>query len=120
MPWDGLKVESIGDPRWQVALSLIESGEGSVHLGSVTLSHDIAGPASTGLVRIELEVSEGTPGPVAAGLLDDLRRHVDELMVDDVRLGVLLRRYGFSCEVITDYGKGTSRLAGPWIQPALG
>ena len=106
-------------PRWDLALSLIASGEAPVHLGALTIWRDTAGPRSTGLVRITVEAAENTPVQGAKALLDDLQEHVAHLGASDARLQSLLFEYGYSCEIEANYGMGTVLLAGPRIACAL-
>ena len=104
-------------PGWELALSLIASGEAPVHLGALTIRRDTAGPGSTGLVRLIVEAAESTPAQGAKAQLDDVREHVDELSASDARLQSLLFEYGYSCEIEANYGMGTVLLAGPAVEP---
>jgi hypothetical protein len=117
---DGLRVESTEGARWELALALIASGEAAVHMRAVTIWRDTAGPRATGLVRFTIETDENTPEDTVGALLDELREHVTQFGASDARLDRLLSEYGYSCEVVANYGMGTGSLAGPIVEPQHG
>jgi hypothetical protein len=56
--FNGVTVDATEGPRWELALALIDSGEGPVQLGEVEISRNVAGPPADGVIRMTMRVGE--------------------------------------------------------------
>jgi len=109
--FNGVKVDVASGPRWELALSLIASGEAPVRLGALQLWRDTIGPHATGVIRVTAEVPHGISETAALRVLEAQRKVLDEVAAGDQRLAELLREHGCRWEAVYDYGMGTSLIA---------
>ena len=65
----GLTIDEPTGPRWDLALSLIESGEAPVRLGMLQLWRTTTGPRPDGLIHMTVEVDEAMTEEAARELL---------------------------------------------------
>jgi hypothetical protein len=56
--FNGVIVDAPEGPRWELALTLIDSGEGPVRLGVVEIWRNVAGPTADGMIRMTIRVGE--------------------------------------------------------------
>jgi hypothetical protein len=59
--FNGVTVDASEGPRWELALALIDSGEGQVRLGEVEISRNVVGPTADGVIRMTDYASRSTP-----------------------------------------------------------
>lgn len=123
-----LDVKAPDGPRWDLALELLERGQGAVGLGGLTLRTDPATPKTGRLFHIEF------PCPADPALsmesrreqlhalgnhdLENARRLIESLCQQDDRFAALVAEPGVVYEFVHDYGMGTflvatARRAGP-------
>jgi hypothetical protein len=105
--FNGVTVDAIEGPRWELALALIDSGEGPVRLGEVEISRNVAGPTADGVIRMILRVGEHDDRQVGQAALLQGRQVADEAASADPRFARLLDQYGCRWEIVNDYGMGT-------------
>jgi hypothetical protein len=104
--FNGVIVDATEGPRWELALALIDSGEGSVRLGEVEIWRNVAGPTADGVIRMTMRVGENADREVGQTALQQGRRVADEAAAADPRFARLLDQYGCRWEIINDYGMG--------------
>jgi hypothetical protein len=94
--FNGVTVDAPEGPRWELALRLIDSGEGPV-----------AGPTADGMIRMTLRVGEHADHEGGQTALLKGRQVADEAASADPRFARLLDQYGCRWEIVSDYGMGT-------------
>jgi hypothetical protein len=104
--FNGISVDKPNGQRWELALTLIGSGEGAVRLGDVEIWRDTAGPNADGVVRMTVPVAESADPAVARAALLRGRQVTDEAASADPRFARLLDQYGCRWEIVSDYGMG--------------
>ena len=108
----GLQVDEPRGPRWELALSLMESGEAPIVVGSVGLSRDTSGPHADGLIRVVVRsATEVLTTGDARAQVNAAKATMQAVDAADPRFGDLLDRYGCRWELVYDYGMGTVLLA---------
>jgi hypothetical protein len=105
--FNGITIDAPEGPRWELALALIDSGEGPVRLGEVEIWRDVAGPTADGLICMTMRVGEHADREGGQTALLRGRPLADDAASADSRFGRLLDRYGFRWEFVSDYGMGT-------------
>jgi hypothetical protein len=105
--FNGVTVDATEGPRWELALALIDSGEGPVRLGEVEIWRNVAGPTADGVIRMAMRVGEHADCEVGLTALLQGRRVADEAASADPRFARLLDQYGYRWEIVNDYGMGT-------------
>jgi hypothetical protein len=112
--FQGLQVDATDGERWELALSLLETGEGPVRAGDVILRRATAGPAADGRIHVEVLCSTD-PDSLTATLAETEFRQgldqVDAMAAADVRLATLIARCGVVRQYVWNYGMGSSLLA---------
>jgi hypothetical protein len=110
----GLSVDAPEGERWELALTLLESGEAPVWLGAVTVRRDAQGPTPDGLVHVEfpcnVDPDRATKGAAEADMAQALAL-VGVISAADPRFEALLQRFWVVYEYIYDYGMGSILLA---------
>lgn len=120
-PRAALNVSSSEGPRWELALDLLERGEGSVGLGNLILR---TVPATSKLVR-RLHIEFACPADPAVSMesrreqlhtlgnqdLEDARRLIQSVCEQDARFAALVIDSGVVYEFVHDYGMGTLLVA---------
>jgi hypothetical protein len=112
--FQGLQVDATEGERWELALSLLEAGEGQVQADGVILWRDASGPASDGRIHIEVVCSVDPDFLTVAMAEGELQRglaQVDEMVASDDRFAALIGRCGAVREYVWNYGMGTTLLA---------
>jgi hypothetical protein len=109
--FNGVTVDAPEGQRWELALTLIGSGEAPVRLGDVKIWRSTAGPNADGVIRMTVAVGERVDRDVAQTALLHGRRVADEATSADPRFGRLLDQYGCRWEIVHDYGTGSVLLA---------
>ena len=104
---NGVTVDAPEGPRWELALALIDSGEGSVRLGEVEIWRNVAEPTSDGVIRMTMRVGEHADRKGGQTALLQGRQVVDEAASADPRFARLLDQYACRWEIVSDYGMGT-------------
>jgi hypothetical protein len=110
---DALSVDQPSGERWDLAVDLLERGQGFVSLGPLLLYRVAGGPRPDERVKAEICSNYGSDRPpsthaeaeIAAGL-----RALDAAM-EDPRVAQLVERHGLVREYVQDYGTGRSLLA---------
>jgi hypothetical protein len=99
--------------RWDLALSLIESGESGVLLGTdIEIRRQIGWPEADDKVHIAVVTGQAVPDPAAAQRqVARARNAIHRLLSKDDRLSEICRRYGVVWEYLGDTGMGTVHLA---------
>ena len=110
----GLHVDAIEGDRWELALVLLETVEGQVQAGCVSLGRHTSGPAADGRIHIEVACSTD-PGfltaTMAATELQQGLAQVEAMAASDTRFANLIHRCGVVREYVWDYGMGKTLLA---------
>ncbi len=107
----GLKIQEPSGPRWELALSLLESGEAPVRLGSIQMWRDTSGPRADGRIRITVGVGESVSEAVAREALHRAHETVDAVAATDENFANLLIDHRAHWELVHDYGMGTTLVA---------
>src|SRR3954471_3211899 len=93
----GLEVDAPEGKRCEVALSLLESGDGQVSAGGVILWRHRSGPRSDGRIHVEVQGSTD-PGLLTAAVAEaEFQRglaQVEAMAGADVRFASLIARFG--------------------------
>jgi hypothetical protein len=105
--FNGVTVDAPEGQRWELALTLIGSGEAPVRLGEVEVSRSTSGPNADGVIRMTVTVAERADREVAQTALLHGTQVVDEAASADPRFARLLDQYGCRWEIVSDYGMGT-------------
>jgi hypothetical protein len=92
--FNGVTVHTPVGQRWELALTLIGSGEAPVRLGDIEISRDAAGPTADGVVHMTVTVAEHADAEVARAALLRGRQVADEATAADPRFARLLAKYG--------------------------
>jgi hypothetical protein len=92
--FNGVTVDVAEGPRWELALTLIDSGEAPVRLGEVEISRGTAGPNADGMVRMVVTVAERADPEVARAALLRGRQVTDDAAFADPRFSRLVDEYG--------------------------
>ena len=102
--FQGLVVDELAGKRWELALSLLETGEAPVRMGALTLYRDAACPAHDGLIHVEVD-SPNEPDQVTKEMARAVAQ-IQAITASDPRFGELLDRFGSVYEYVRDYGMG--------------
>lgn len=105
--FSGITVDAPRGWRWELAITLIDSGDAPVRLGEVEIWRSTAGPNADGVIRMTVAVGEDTDREVAKAALVRGRLVVGHAAVADPRFARLLDQYGCRWEVVSDYGMGS-------------
>jgi len=105
--FNGVTVDAPEGPRWELALALIDSGEGPVRLGEVETSRNVAGPTADGVIRMTIRVREHADREGGETALLNGRRVAQVAASADPRFARLLDQYGCHWEIVSDHGMGT-------------
>ena len=108
--FSGVSVDAPEEQRWDLALTLIDSGEAPVRLGLVEIWRSTAGPNADGVIRMTVTVGEHADREVAQTALLNGRQVADQAASADPRFARLLDQYGCRWEVVRSYGTGAVRL----------
>ena len=112
MPNNGaLQVHELRGPRWELAISLLESGEAPVLLGNVQLWRSTSGPQADGRIQVTVEVGERASEAVARDALRQAHETVDAAAASDEVFAKLLLEHRPRWEVVHNYGMGTTLVA---------
>jgi hypothetical protein len=111
--FNGVTVDATEGQRWELALALIDSGEGPVRLGEVEIWRNVAGPTADGVIRMTLRVGEQADREGGQTALLQGRQVADEAPSADPRFARLLDQYGCCWEIVSEYGVGTFFWAKP-------
>jgi hypothetical protein len=106
-----LTVDDQVGPHWELALSLIESGEAPVRLGPAELYRWTSGPNADGTIHISVDVSRPVVGQIALESVRQAREAIDSAAASDPRFADLLRKHGCRWEVVHNYGMGAVLIA---------
>src|SRR5664279_2252130 len=104
--FNGLTVDGPSGPRWELALSLIASGEAPVRLGPAELSRWTSGRNADHAIHISVEVGQEVTSEVALELVSQARVVIDGAAASDPRFAALLGKHVCQWEVVHDYGMG--------------
>lgn len=109
----GLRIDGTSEPRWGLALDLIESGEDSVELGdSLNVRREVGFPGADGKVHFTVWINSADPEHTEAqAQVDRARALIADIAGDDERLQSLLKSYGATWELAHDYGTGSVLVA---------
>jgi len=105
--FNGVTVDAPKGLRWELALALIDSGEGPVRLGEVEICRNVAGPTADGVIRMTMRVGEHADRGGGQTALVQGRQVVDEAASADPHFARLLDKYDCRWEIVSDYGMGT-------------
>lgn len=109
-----LRVERPEGSRWDLALDLLRSGEGSVAIGNVELSRHAGPPGADGRIQVAV-LADVEPQFItssgARGYVDRARSTLAALRKADDRFGELLTQYGTAWELVHDYSTGAVTMA---------
>jgi hypothetical protein len=108
--FNGVAVDAPEGQRWELAPTLIESGEVPVRLGEVEIWRSTAGPRADGVIRVLVTVPERSDQEVAQAALLRGRQVADMACSADPRFARLLDQYGVQREIVQDYDTGAVRL----------
>jgi hypothetical protein len=105
--FNGVTVDAPEGPRWELALTLIDSGEGPVRLGEVEIWRNVAESTADGMIRMTMRVGEHADRDDGQTALLQGRQVADEAASADPRFARLLDQYGCCWEIVSDHGMGT-------------
>ena len=108
-----MRVDAPTGDRWELALDLLATGEGSVSVAGLILGRDVHGPAATGRLGIAIPCSTdprfltrtAAEREVASGMT------VVAQASEDSRFTELLERFGADYAYTYEVGQGTVVLA---------
>lgn len=103
----GVTIDVADGPRWELALSLIDSGEAAVKLGDVEISRHASGPTADGMIRMMIKVDRRANRDMGLAALQRGRQIAEQAARSDPRFADMLNAYGCRWEVVHDYGMGT-------------
>ena len=108
MPNGGaLHVSEPSGPRWELAKSLLASGEAPVLLGNVQLWRSASGPQADGRINVTVRVGELASEKSARDTLRRAHEAVETVAATDAELAQLLRAHRPRWALVHDYGMGT-------------
>jgi hypothetical protein len=102
--------EPVG-PRWELAKSLLDSGEAPVLLGNVRLWRSTSGPRADGRITVTVGVGERVSEASARESLRQAHETVDAVAAGDAGFAQLLHAHHPRWELVHDYGMGTVLIA---------
>ena len=109
--FNGLTVDGPSGPRWELALSLIESGEAPVKLGPAELCRWTSGPNADHAIHISVDVGQEVTSEVALESVRQAKVVIGGAAASDSRFADLLGKHVCRWEVVHNYGMGAVLLA---------
>ena len=109
--FSGLTVDGPSGPRWELALSLIASGEAPVRLGPAQLSRWTSGPNADHAIHISVDVGQEVTSDVALESVRQAKVVIEGAAASDSRFADLLGKHVCQWEVVQNYGMGAVLLA---------
>lgn len=120
-PVQDISVDTLSGPRWELALGLLQQGEGSVNLHGLLLRTDPATVTERRRLHIEIDcpfdpsqvgkASHDRLGSVAARHLEGARSTIETACAEDERFADLVADSGMVYEFVHRYGMGSLLVA---------
>jgi len=112
MPNGGaLQVSEPSGERWELAKSLLDSGEAPVMLGNIQLWRSTSGPGADGRISVTVRVADHVSEAFARDTLRQAHEVVAAVAATDSEFARLLRLHDCRWELVHDYGMGTVLVA---------